>query len=151
MSGGINLHAEVRGAITYLHPDETVTLYQSTGQTNVAGIVTPTYAEAISVAAQVQSANRADLEHSERVSMNRYVLRFYLFAEEATPPAGIVRPFARNGDMIKRGDGTWWLVTGEPDGFAPVGWVCVLGTLQEAPPAGIPDPEEDEGETPEGE
>ena len=143
MSGGVNLHDEVRSAIEYLHPDEVVTLYQSTGQTNVAGLVTPTYAEAQTVRAQVQSANRADLEHAERVGMNRVILRFYLYAAEATPPAGIVRPFARNGDMIQRKDGTWWLITAEPDGFAPVGWVCVLGTLQEAPPDGIPEPEGD--------
>lgn len=138
MSGGVNLHDEVRSAIEYLHPDEVVSLYQSTGQTNVAGLVTPTYAAEQKVRAQVQSANKADLEHAERIGMNRIILRFYLYAAEARPPAGIVRPFARNGDMIQRHDGTWWLVAAEPDGFAPVGWVCVLGVLQEDSPAGIP-------------
>ena len=139
MSGGINLHNVTRAAITTVNPDETVTLYQSQGQTNVAGLITPKYAEAVTCKAQVQSANNADLEHAERVGMNRNILRFYFYAG-TYPPAGIVRPFARNGDMIQRSDGTWWLVTAEPDDFSRVGWVCVLGTLQERPPVGITPP-----------
>ena len=51
---GLNLHAIVRGAITSVHPDETVTLYQSTGQSNNYGIVTAQYAEPQTVKAQVE-------------------------------------------------------------------------------------------------
>lgn len=134
---GLNLHNIVRGAITAVHPDETVTLYQSTGQVNVAGLVAPQYAAPVTVKAQVQSANNADLELVEKTSQNTVVMRFYLYADASMPPAGIERPFARSGDMIGRDDGTWWLVTASPDDFARVGWVCVLGTLQELPPAGV--------------
>ena len=119
---GLNLHAIVRGAITSVHPDETVTLYQSTGQSNNYGIVTAQYAEPQTVKAQVQSANSADLELVERTSQNTVIMRFYLYASADTPPAPIVRPFARSGDMIRRVDGTWWLVTASPDDFAQVGW-----------------------------
>ena len=144
MSGGINLHDVVRAAITALHPDETVKLYQSQGQTNVAGLITPQYAAPQTVKAQIQSANNADLEHINYIGMNKVVMRFWLYAG-AYPPAGIVRPFSRNGDMMQRDDGTWWLVTGEPDNFDRVGWVSVLAVLQERAPAGIP-----AAETPEG-
>lgn len=143
---GLNLHAIVRGAITSVHPDETVTLYQSTGQSNNYGIVTAQYAEPQTVKAQVQSANSADLELVERTSQNTVIMRFYLYASADTPPAPIVRPFARSGDMIRRVDGTWWLVTASPDDFAQVGWVCVLGTLQELPPAGIDEEGKDDGD-----
>lgn len=51
----MNLHSLVRGAITTLHPDETVTLRQSTGQQNVRGRITPVYAPAQVVNAQIQS------------------------------------------------------------------------------------------------
>ena len=92
-------------------------------------------------AAQVQSANNADLEHVSYIGMNKVVMRFWLFVGE-TPTAGIVRPASRSGDMIQRADGTWWLVAAEPDNFERVGWVSVLGVLQEYPPSGLPDPEE---------
>ena len=146
MSAGLNLHNIVRGAITAVHPDETVTLYQSTGQVNSYGVVTAQYAEPQTVKAQVQSANNADLELVERTSQNTVIMRFYLYASAAMPPAPIDRPFARSGDMIKRADGTWWLVTASPDDFAGVGWVCVLGTLPELPPAGIDEGGGDDGD-----
>ena len=134
---GLNLHAIARSPINSVHPDETITLYQSTGQVNDYGVVKAQYAAPQTVKAQVQSANNADLQLVERVSMNTVIMRFYLFADASMPPAPLERPFARSGDMIQRADGTWWLVTASPDDFATVGWVCVLGTLQELPPAGI--------------
>lgn len=40
---GINLHMVVRNAITAINPDEQVILYQSAGQKNISGIVTPLF------------------------------------------------------------------------------------------------------------
>lgn len=137
MSGGLNLHNIVRGAITAVHPDETVTLYRSTGQVNEYGVVKAQYAPPLTVKAQVQSAGGESLQLVEKTSQDTAVMSFYLYADAAMPPAGIERPFARGGDMIRRDNGTWWLVTGTSDDFARVGWVCVLGTLQELPPAGV--------------
>lgn len=45
----LNLHALVRGSISALHPDETVSLRQSIGQKNVKGRIAPVYAPALTV------------------------------------------------------------------------------------------------------
>ena len=127
----INLHAIVRGAVTALHPDEAVTLYQSTGQTNTLGRLAPAYAEPQTVQAQIQSLSAEDLAHMEDASRTEISRKAYLFAPDAAqPPAGIVRPLARGGDMLVRSDGTWWLVTGIIEDFTASGWVCVAITQQ---------------------
>ena len=133
----LNLHSIVRGAITAVNADETVTLYQAQGQVNEYGLVRALYSEPQSVQAQVQNATSADLAHLNNMSQSAEAMRFYLYADASFPPAGLIRPFVRTGDMIQRDDGTWWLVTSTPDDFARAGWVCVVGTLQEYPPQGI--------------
>lgn len=130
---GLNLHAIVRGSITAVHPDESVTLYQSIGQDNVKGKIVPTYAAPQVVQAQVQSESDDKLFHADRKGENESTRRMYLYADASAPdmrPAGIVRPMARGGDFIMRNDGTWWLVVGTPDEFARVGWVSVRTVLQ---------------------
>ena len=107
----MNLHAIVRNTITALHPDETVTLYQSLGQVNVLGRVKPSYAEGVVVQAQIQTLSADELAQREDASKTEIHAKAYLMADEAYPPAGIIRKFARNGDFIRREDGTWWLIT----------------------------------------
>lgn len=132
---GVNLHDVVRSAITALHPDETITLYQSTGQViDREGVVKATYAEGQSVQAQIQSEGDAALYHADRAGMNTQTIKAYLYADRDSPPWGIQRPFARNGDMFQRWDGTWWLITAVSESFRGVGWVAIRGTLQEIPP-----------------
>lgn len=127
----MNLHNLVRGAITTLHPDETVTLRQSTGQQNVRGRITPVYAPAQVVNAQIQSLGQNDLAQVEQTSSTKIDRKAYLYAPvPSLPPQGIVRPLARNGDMIQRSDGTWWLVTAMIEDFTASGWVCVGITQQ---------------------
>lgn len=127
----INLHGLVRSAITALHPDEAVTLWQSTGQTNVRGRITPQYGPAQTVSAQIQSLGQNDLAQTEQTSNTRVDRKAYLYAPDpALPPQGIVRPLARNGDMLQRPDGTWWLVTAMIEDFTASGWVCVGITQQ---------------------
>lgn len=122
----LNLHAIVRGAITPLHPDETVILRQSTGQVNNRGKITPTYAPAQTVTAQIQTLSQNDLTQSESVSTTRVDRKAYLYAAAAvTPPNGMVRGLARTGDYIQRADGSWWLVTAMIEDFTASGWVCV--------------------------
>lgn len=134
----INLHALVRGAVTALHPDEAVTLYQSTGQSNELGRIVPAYAEPQTVQAQIQSLSAEDLAHMEDASRTEISRKAYLFAPDAAlPPAGIVRPLARSGDMLQRADGTWWLVTGIIEDFTASGWVCVAITQQVEGPQGV--------------
>ena len=122
----MNLHSLVREAITTLHPDETVTLRQSTGQQNVRGRIIPVYAPAQMMNAQIQSLGQNDLAQVEQTSSTKIDRKAYLYAPiPAMPPQGIVRPLARNGDMIQRSDGTWWLVTAMIEDFTASGWVCV--------------------------
>ena len=137
----LNLHALVRTAVTALHPDEAVTLYQATGQTNTLGRLAPTYAAPQTVQAQIQSLSAEDLAHVEEASRTEIARKAYLFAPDAAlPPAGIVRPLARGGDMLERADGTWWLVTGIMEDFTASGWVCVSMTQQiDAPNLGTVD------------
>ena len=143
----INLHGLVRQAITSLHPDEAVTLRQSTGQRNERGRVTPVYGPAQVVQAQVQSLGQNDLAQREATSNTRIDRKAYLFAPDAAlPPQGIVRPLGRTGDMLQRADGTWWLVTAMIEDFTASGWVCVGITQQvDGPDLSASEPEgEDE-------
>ena len=59
-------------------------------------------------------------------------------------PSGIRRPDGRGGDMIRRADGTWWLVTEVSEDFSKAGWISVVITLQveapDIPDEGGPDP-----------
>lgn len=127
----INLHAAVRSAITGLHPDEAVALRQSVGQQNVRGRITPVYAPEQTVQAQIQSLGQNDLAQAEQTSNTRVDRKAYLYAPNpALPPQGIVRPLARNGDMLRRADGTWWLVTAMIEDFTSTCWVCVGITQQ---------------------
>lgn len=128
----INLHSVVRGAITAVAPDENVTLYRSSGISNVKGEIKPTYASGVFVGAQIQSMGDDALYQSNRAGQNNTTRKAYLFAESSTAekPAPIIRPISRTGDMIKRTDGTWWLVDSMLEDFSHVGWVCVGITLQ---------------------
>lgn len=126
----LNLHAIVRTPITMLHPDETVTLYQSTGQTNVLGRITPSYAEGVTIQAQIQTLTADELQQREDASKTGLDAKAYLYADESYPPSGIVRHLARNGDFIQRADGTWWLVVSLIEDFTKSGWECVGLALQ---------------------
>ena len=128
----LNLHSIARSAIVALHPEESVTLYQSSGQTNTRGVISPTYEAAQTVQAQIQSLSTDELANVENVAQTGQVRKAYLFGPPVTSliPQGIVRPLARSGDMIQRADGTWWLVTGMMEDFSASGWVCVQITQQ---------------------
>lgn len=149
----MNLHAIARAAITAIHPDEQVTIHRSLGQdVDDEGRVIPLYEEALAMA-QVQSLSDEKLYHSGLAGQSETNRTFYLRAE-ANPllkPYGVLRPLARGGDIIKRADGTSWLVNTVKEDFSDVGWVNVGATLQvkgpDDPPAQDPgqdDPEQGE-------
>lgn len=135
----LNLHSIARSAIIALHPEESVTLYQASGQTNNQGVISPTYEPAQTVQAQIQSLSTDELANVENVAQTGQVRKAYLFGPPVTSltPQGIVRPLARSGDMIQRADGTWWLVTGMMEDFSASGWVCVQITQQVDAPQGV--------------
>lgn len=141
---GINLHHVVRGAITTVHPDETILWYQNKGASNVGGILKPSYAEPLSLVAQVQSENDASLMHANRADMNTETIKIYLYWDAQTNPLNLDRFTAKGGDIFKRADGTFWLVTALTDNFADVGWVSCRAVRQVNPPevianADVPD------------
>jgi len=139
----MNLHELVRGFIPIVNPDETVQWYRNVGQSHGDyGVVTPVFAEPVSAVAQVQSESDASLYYQNRAGDNSIVRRCYMMGDEPVQPAGIVRPQARGGDVIRRADGSWWLVNGVIDDFSlQSGWVCVRMVLQSERPDGIPDPD----------
>lgn len=126
----LNLHAIVRAPITALHPDETVVWYRSTGQTNTLGRIKPSYALGVILKAQIQTLSPDELQQREDASKTEIHVKAYLMAQEAMPPAGIIRIEARNGDFIRRADGTWWLITSVLEEFAKSGWESV-GLVQQ--------------------
>ena len=143
----MNLHAIVRGIIPAVNPDEPVVWYRSTGQqASGYGEIEPTYADPVTVAAQVQSEGDEALFHADRAGDNSIVRKFYLMASPSTRPAGIVRVDARNGDYLQREDGTWWLVVAVLEDFSfKSGWTCVRGVQQNTIPASLQPKEAEDG------
>ena len=129
----MNLHDIVRGVITTIHDDEWVTLYRSIGQVNDRGRVRAAYAAPIRVRAQIQPSPNS-LSMTESASRTTNSSKAWLYADHILRPSGINRPLSRNGDFLRRDDGSWWLVTSVENDFAIDGWVSVGITQQiEAP------------------
>jgi hypothetical protein len=130
----------IRNLIGTVNPDETVTVFHSAGSENAFGKVTPKYHPGEAVTAQVQVEKESALAHkTEAIGVTEVTRKFYLAAGPGDMTMGIDRPGGRGGDMIRRADGTWWLVTAVLKDFASSGWVAVRGTLQATPPEGLAD------------
>ncbi len=130
----MNLHAIANSVIRAVNANEPVTLYQAHGQENVRGIVTAKYLAPQTITAQVQAESDAALQHMGGTGQTSVQKRFYVHADALLTPQGLVRQLDRSGDIIERGDGTFWLVTAVPDDFAMSGWVCLRATLQTIEP-----------------
>lgn len=130
----MNLHAIANAAICAVNANEPVTLYQAHGQKNVRGIVTAKYLAPQTITAQVQAEPDAALQHISETGQASIQKRFYVHADMLLTPQGLVRQLDRSGDIIQRGDGTFWLVTAMSDDFAMSGWVCLRATLQTIEP-----------------
>lgn len=124
---GVNLHHVVRGAITTIHPDENCILYQSLGQKNVKGKVTPVYAEPKTIMANFQPLDSDTLKHLEAMNDTQTSEQVFLYSDTSLPVSGERRlPITRNGDILKRSDGTYWLVTAVLEDWSWDGW-CNVG------------------------
>lgn len=132
---GINLHAVVRSAITAVHPDKDCTLYQSLGQKNVMGVVTTVYAEPQDIKANWQPLDSQTLDHLERMGDTKASEQVFLYSNTTLPVSGVQRmPISRTGDIIKRWDGTYWLITSVIEDWSARGWANVGVTEQVTPP-----------------
>lgn len=130
MTMGLNLHNVLRGAITAIHPDETVALYQSLGQKNVKGKVTAIYAEPKIVKANFQPLDSDALKLRE-INQTPISEQVFLYSDSALPVTGQQRlPVVRTGDFIKRSDDTYWLVTAVLEDWTWDGW-CNVGVHQQ--------------------
>ena len=130
----MNLHAIVSSAIGGVNRHEMVTLYTCTGTSNNGGVVSVTYDKA-DILAQVQAPDAADLRLYDNLVDARHVKKFFMPA-----PASTVNRFEETaGDIIKRPDGSYWLIDAIRDDFANEGWLCCLATLQHEPPEGVED------------
>lgn len=137
----MNLHAIVSGAIGSVNHHEMVTIYRCTGLTNTAGVVHVTYTPS-DIMAQVQAPNAGDLKLFDNLADARHVKKFYINASAHT----INRHEETAGDIIKRADGSYWLIDMIRDDFSHEGWLCVIGTLQHNPPEIVIDPSEGGGD-----
>lgn len=132
---GLNLHGIVRSVITAVHPDEDCTLYQSAGQKNVLGVVTTVYNPPQAIKANWQPLDSQTLQHLERIGDTKASEQVFLYSNTDMPVSGVQRvPVTRTGDIIKRWDGTYWLITSVIEDWSARGWANVGVTEQVTPP-----------------
>ena len=132
---GLNLHGLVRSVITAVHPDEDCTLYQSLGQKNVLGVVTTVYNPPQAIKANWQPLDNQTLQHLERIGDTKASEQVFLYSNTDMPVSGVQRvPVTRTGDIIKRWDGTYWLITSVIEDWSARGWANVGVTEQVTPP-----------------
>ena len=137
----MNLHRLVRPAVTMLHPDEMVRLYQSAGSRNVRGVLVPVYLAPVSLMAQVQGESDDQLFHANHAGQNSIIRRVYLLTNEIKA-SGMLRTKAKGGDMIFReSDHSWWKVVAVINDFNEAahadGWLALKVSLQIEPPKEI--------------
>ena len=146
----INLHAIAGPAAACLHPSEEAVLWQSAGQELERGRITPKYAAPLEVQVQIQSLSADELAQQEEASRTQLTRRAYLCVPKGgLTPAGIIRPLVRSGDILRRADGTCWLITSLAEDFSASGWVRANITQQIEPPEGFfAEAAETDGSTP---
>ncbi len=136
---GLNLHKIVNRAVSVAQPQVDVKVYQSTGTSNVMGVITPMFAPVIDTKARFQS-DVDKLEHKDNVEVDYTSRKIYVDTTAEAPISELYRNRGKTNDYIYRvSDQSWWMVTEVLDDFAEQGWVCVRGVLQVLPPIGVID------------
>lgn len=134
----MNLHGLVRGAITSVNPDIAGTFTASTGNTvDGAGNITPQYAAPLPVRFQVQPPGSKDLQHIERLNIQKICRVVFMFGNAQ----GVVRPNQQGGDLLTfpqftgQAPATWLTVYADgPWSVEGGGWTKIIAVLQESPP-----------------
>lgn len=132
----MNLHEIVRNAICNINTDETVTLYHSTGISNVLGVITPTY-ETREIVSQWQPADKETLDLLDATERLKEVCNVFLLSDNTNSINSVKRtPISSTGDYFYRNN-EWWLVTDLPEDWNGAGWECVTAIKQVTAPKGV--------------
>lgn len=92
----MNLHSEVRGAISAINPDIAATYRASTGYTTGADYArTPLYVDS-AVTVQLQSLSWGDLQHRDMQNVQGVQRAVYMWGDAQ----GVVRPDVKGGDLL---------------------------------------------------
>jgi hypothetical protein len=126
----MNLHRVVAGAIGAINRHESIEVYRNVGTQNVKGKIVATYSKSEQIA-QIQAPTESDLKLSERFASAEHRIKVWT----DSPIGTINRVKESAGDLIKRADGTYWLVVEVTDDFNSEGWQCLLCVLQTKAPA----------------
>jgi hypothetical protein len=131
----LNLHAEVRGAITSVNPDTPILYLASTGNSvDNAGRVTPGYATGANLLGQVQPLSARDLEKINYLNLEGVLRSVHMFGNTQ----GVVRVDAKGGDLLQFPEVAGstvqnWLVVNVMETWGVVGqggWCRVIVQLQ---------------------
>lgn len=112
-----------------MNPRIPVCVRVSTGNvTNADGTVTPTYADPVTVLAQVQPLTFRDIQQLDGLTLQGTRKAIYLNGQID----GLVRVSNQGGDLINFPDGTVWLVAIVLEGFSlTAGWTKCAIVLQD--------------------
>lgn len=104
----MNIRGLANSVTQSVNPNETVNVLRSTGYTTGAGArQVPSYADPVSVVAQVQALDGDDLKQIEGLNIQGTLKAIYIHGELA----GVIRPDQTGGDLVKRkNDAETWLV-----------------------------------------
>lgn len=123
-----NLHGRVRGAIQQVNPDTPGTVYISTGNTNVRGILTPTFTP-VTALLQVQAQKHNPIRHEVNLQWSNSFLTIYAYGNFSD----IERPDKHGGDVVNfqrvLDDGPQWYYIDQVLEWWP-GWCCFEVTRQ---------------------
>ena len=104
-----DMHAAVRGAITELNDDIAGAVYVSTGNTNVRGILTPTFTP-VSAMLQVQAQKHDPMRHERSLEYTNSYLTIYAYGNFSD----IERPDGKGGDVCNftrpPGGASWYYI-----------------------------------------
>lgn len=93
----MNLHAMVRGAITTVNPDVTISLKRASGYTTGSnGKQVATYAGTVSGPAQIQAMDKGGLRHMNELNITGIVRKVYLYGNWM----GVIRTDKTGGDVL---------------------------------------------------
>lgn len=100
-----NMHGAVRGAIQQINQDVEGTIYVSTGNTNVRGILTPTYSQA-DAWLQVQAQEHTPITHERNLNYTNAFLTIYAYGNFSD----LERPSGKGGDVVTF-NGNWYYIS----------------------------------------